>query len=411
MANDLKTNEKLQTGESLKSVDGSSGQDVAFDAVVAYSERLAHDANNYIGAILGLAEVLPAIADDAEQVNAIAERIAAAGRLLQVVVNQALLPVSRHVDVPALEMDAARETVTRLATYLVGPRISFSLAPAASDKALALTQGEFSILLFILLRNACDAADLSDGAGAQIRVALEEVNADEMTAGIHTQTFMRGTMPADKAIALRVYDNGCGFIEALKVNAASAFQPFVTRSRRKTALGLGLTFAVAIVERRGGALGVAHHEETCFTAYLPVNDLVPDEPNSNDSNEPALQVVIVDPLVQWGAATVTLLNLLDWPARQVATIGEAVEILDGVSRARHVVVVRLPRGGFSHEDAVALNATFNKRSNADLLLVVGTINACAADDATASLMASMAAMSLAADAAPADIVNYLIPNI
>ncbi|MDO8288302.1 MAG: ATP-binding protein [Parvibaculum sp.] len=406
MTNDLTTNDSTQTKESAR-----SGEDVAFDAVVAYAERLAHDANNYIGAILGLSEVLPAVADDAEQVNAIAGRIAAAGRLLQVVVNQALLPGSYHHDAPVLDMETARETVTRLATHLIGTRISFSLTPITSSKALALTQGEFSILLFILLRNACDAADISDGAHAHIRVALEEVSADEMAAEIHTQTFMRGTMPAGNAIALRVYDNGCGFIEALKANAASAFQPFVTRSRRKTALGLGLTFAVAIVERRGGALGVARQEETCFTAYLPVNDRVPDTLNSSDSEESAPQVVIVDPLVQWGAATATLLGLLDWPARQVATISEATGILERASRARHVVVVRLPRGGFGHEDAVALHAIFNKRFNVDLLLVVGAINACAASDATALLMANMAAMPLGADAAPADIVNYLIPNI
>ena len=387
-----------------------SGQDIAFDAVVAYAERLAHDANNYIGAILGLSEVLPAIADDAEQVNAIAARIAAAGRLLQVVVNQALLPMSRHHDWPSLDMVAASDTVRNLARHLIGPRIAFELVPPRTDKAMALTQGEFSILLFILLRNACDAADTSDRAGAKIRVVLEEVSAADMEDEMSTQSFMRGTMPAGSAVALRVYDNGCGFVEGLKENAASAFQPFFSRSKRKSALGLGLTFAVAIVERRGGALGVAQGEETCFSIYLPLNEEAGDAPQAGDSDA-APQVLIVDPLVQWGAATATLLGLMDWPAQQMASVADAAERLKSAPRGRHVVVVRVPRDGFSHEDAVVLNKVFADRFGVDLLLVVGPIRACAADDATALLLANMAAMPLSSDAAPADIVNYLIPNI
>ncbi|MES1991447.1 MAG: ATP-binding protein [Pseudomonadota bacterium] len=388
-----------------------SGQDIAFDAVVAYAEKLAHDANNYIGAILGLSEVLPAIADDPEQVNAIATRLAAAARLLQVVVNQALLPVSRSHGLPSLDMATASDTVTQMARHLVGPRIAFELVPPSTDKVMELTQGEFSILLFILLRNACDAADISDGAGAKIRVLLEEVSAADMDDEMTTQTFVRGTMPKGSAVALRVYDNGCGFIEGLKDNAVSAFQPFVSRSKRKTALGLGLAFAVAIVERRGGALGVAQNEETCFTAYLPVNDKVAEAPPSDESDVAASQVLIVDPLVQWGAATETLLGLMGWPARQVASVADVAVQLKTASRGRHVVIVRVPRHGIAHEDAVALHTVFADRFGIDLLLVVGSLYTCTADDDTALLLANMSAMPLGADAAPADIVNCLIPNI
>ncbi|MGV8997257.1 MAG: ATP-binding protein [Parvibaculaceae bacterium] len=391
-------------------------QDIAFDAVVAYSERLAHDANNYIGAILGLSEVLPAVADDAEQVNVIAARIAAAGRLLQVVINQALLPMARYNDNPAFDMASATDTVMHLARHLVGPRISFELAPQTSDAAMALTQGEFSILLFILLRNACDAADTAESGVAKIRVALEEVSAAQMQDEITTQTFMRGTMPAGgpagRAMALRVQDNGCGFIEALKGNAASAFQPFVSYSKRKSALGLGLTFAVAIVERRGGALGFRQSDETCFTVYLPVNDAAArDVRIAGDDDAMAPQVLIVDPLVQWGATTATLLDLMEWPAAQVSGVADVASRLQGAGRGRHVVVVRLPRGGFTHTEAEALNKVFAARFNVDMLLIVGPVFTCAADEATALLLANMSAMPLSADAAPADIVNYLIPNI
>ncbi len=75
------------------------------------------------------------------------------------------------------------------------------------------------------------------------------------------------------------------------------------------------------------------------------------------------------------------------------------------------MIVRVPRHGIAHEDAVALHTVFADRFGIDLLLVVGSLYTCTADDDTALLLANMSAMPLGADAAPADIVNCLIPNI
>lgn len=380
----------------------------AFEAVVAYSERLAHDANNYIGAILGLSEVLPAIADDPEQVSAIAARIAAAGRLLQVVVNQALLPVARHDDNAVLETEAVADIAGSLAAHLVGPRVNFSLENRAESGALALSAGEVSVLLFTLLRNAVDAIDLSEGAAPTIRIEIYEVEAGETDR----YEVLRGSMPEGRVMALRVSDNGCGMKALLSEDEGAPFRPFVTRCRRRTALGLGLTFALAIAERRGGALALAHGEATEVTAYLPMGDAAMTRDAAlTDAEGVPPQVVIVDPLMHWGAATATLLGHLDWTARQVGTVDDAVAMLDAASRERHVVVIRGARKGLSAADAARLSASFQRRFNVDLLLSIGATNALAADEEAAALLGHMAALALSEDAAPADIVNYLIPNI
>tara|TARA_R110002074_G_scaffold20484_3_gene64915 strand:- start:11 stop:1276 length:1266 start_codon:yes stop_codon:yes gene_type:complete len=405
--------ELMDKSDRMQTDEKTTVQDAAFDAVVSYSERLAHDANNYIGAILGLADVLPALADDSEQVMKIATRIAAAGRLLQVVVNQALLPASRHADDASLDMDAALDIAERMAKHLIGPRIEFELTPPPVAATLALSKSEFSTLLFILLRNACDAALTSDGHAPHIRVRFDVLEGEALVAETARQVVMLGRIPEGRAMALRVEDNGAGFAPALQQDIGSVFRPFVSHSRRKSALGLGLSFAVAIAERRGAALGAVQSADTGFTAYLPFDETLSaaDMIGAAQGDEAAPQVLIVDPMMHWGAATATLLSILDWPARQLGSITEVVAALDGAPRQRHVVVLRLPPRTVTTDEARALSASFHGRYNVDLALLVGPVNGLAADDAAALALGNLGALSLAGDAVPADIVNYLIPNI
>lgn len=404
----MKKSDQMQADEKVLS------QDVAFEAVVSYSERLAHDANNYIGAILGLADVLPAIVDDAEQVMKIATRIAAAGRLLQVVINQALLPVSRHADDASLDTDTAIGVVERMAMHLVGPRIKFELVPPPVGVSLGLSKSEFSTLLFILLRNACDAAEASDGHMPYIRVRFDLLEGEVLAAEEGRQVVVAGRMPTGRVMALRVEDNGSGFVSALRHNPGLAFQPFVSHSRRKSALGLGLSFAVAIAERRGAALATVEGSDTGFAVYLPVDaGLHSVDPivASEVGDAVAPQVLIVDPMIHWGGATATLLSILDWPARQVGTLGEVIAALDHAPNQRHVVVIRVPPKSIAVDEARALSDRLAGRYNVDLAMLVGSVNGLAADDAAALALGDLGALALADDAAPADIVNYLIPNI
>lgn len=384
------------------------------DGVVAYAEHIAHDANNYIGAILGLSEVLPSVADDPEQVAIIATRIAAAGQLLQIVVNQALLPMMQRFDVPMLHVGDAMERLQALSGHLIGRRVEFQSPPLAVDALaamlpIAMTMGEFSTVIFILLRNAVDAADMSEGARPFIRVTLDDLSGDAISADAAQQTFVSGVLPKGRALALRVYDNGHGFSEVLRRDVALAFRPFVSQSRRASALGLGLSFASAIVERRGGAMAVGFGDNTCITTYLPVHERAGEEAGTEGVGSP--QVIVVDPTAQWGAVTAMLLGLLDWSVRQAGSVEEAAAILAESDSGRHVVVIRVPLKSLEVKAVNQLQAVIARRGNADLVMMVGPIHSMTCDDASARALSTLATLVLPSDTAPADVVNYLIPNI
>lgn len=362
----------------------------ALEAVISYSERLAHDANNYIGAILGLSEVLPAIADDPEQVTIIAEKIAAASRLLQVVINQPLLAHSSSLVPPRLDLEEAMASARMLAANLLRPRIAFDLTYVPLDAALGISKVEFSALLFILLRNAADA--IGDGEG-RIRVSL--VEAPDVDAAEYV--YRRGRLAEGRYFVLSVGDSGGNLPEG---NPQRLFQPFVSHARRKSALGLGLGFAAAIAERRHGAIAVSRGDETTFTIFLP---LVEEADEAADVPAEA-RIVVVDPLGQWGHAAVRLFAALNRDALNVASADEAADALECASPSRHVVILRAPRGGFSNGELELLRETLVRRMNADLLLLVGAAF-------PADMSSGLTAIYLGADAELADIVNYIIPNI
>lgn len=374
--------------------------DTALDAVIAFSERLAHDANNYIGAILGLSEVLPIVADDPEQVALIAARIAAAGRLLQVAINQPLLPHAPILRPRRLNFDEAERVVRSIAASLPPKQVAFDIRRPPDEVEIGISMTEFSTLVFVLLRNAADAIGNASG---HIRVSMTSTTAAE-ASGEDEDVYWRGTPPDGRYLALSVIDDGCGFPTT---DASLLFQPFFSRSRRKSALGLGLNFASAILEGRQGAMAVSRGAETRFTAFIPLL-AASDQKQPSDVPEDA-RIIVVDPLAQWGNVAATLLSALDRAAICVVSIDAAIELLSKASSVRHVVVLHTARGEAQGDALKRLGEAFTRRMNIDLLIVVGA--AFPADQDSAVLLGDMAAIFLGADAEPADLANYLIPNM
>ncbi|HEY4342986.1 MAG TPA: ATP-binding protein [Parvibaculum sp.] len=390
----------MSTETNNPDTDKNSDSEAALNAVVSFSERLAHDANNYIGAVIGLSEMLPTVADDFRQVEAIAAKISAAGRLLQVVINQPLLPHISSLDLRHLDLDEALASARVLASSLVRPRIAFELTHSVGDGALGVSRAEFSAVLFILLRNAIDA--IGDASG-RIRVSLDETSAAKIAAE-KDHIYRRGMLAEGRYLALSVTDSGGGFPED---QTPRLFQPFVSHARRPTALGLGLNFAIAIVERRQGAMEVARTKETRFSAFLPMVETASAVRNIELPED--ARIVIVDPLMQWGNAAAILFGALDRAAICVVSAQAAAETLERASPTRHVVILRASRAALPIEDLQRLRDVLTQRLNVDLLILVGATFP--AHPNVATMLGEMAAISLGPDAEPADIVNYLIPNI
>lgn len=372
--------------------------DHALDAVIAFSGRLAHDANNYIGAILGLSEMLPAIADDPEQVASIAARIAAAGRLLQIVVNQPLIAYAPMLAPPRLDVGEALDAARMLASNLVPRRITVELRQCSGEMVLGISRREFLSVLFILLHNAIDAIGEASG---HIEIAMEEMSATDALLD-DRRIYWRGAFAQTRYLALSVTDSAAGLPAG---DVSYLFQPFRSATHRKTALGLGLGFASAILESREGVMAVSRDPCTRFTAFIPAADAAGEE--IADVPEEA-RIIIVDPLAQWGNAAMILLDALGRLATCVASAESAADLLEGAPPLPHIVVLRTARAGMSIAGLKRLHDLLARRMSIDLLIVAGAVSA--APD-VASLLGDMASVQLGAEAEPADLVNYLIPNI
>jgi methylmalonyl-CoA mutase cobalamin-binding subunit len=137
---------------------------------------------------------------------------------------------------------------------------------------------------------------------------------------------------------------------------------------------------------------------------VPIEEKAGEETSDEDA-----RIFVFDPLVQWGEAVVTLFSALGRRAISTTSVQATAEVLDRASSAPHVVVMRASRGSISAEDLMRLREALTQRSNADLLIVVGADYP--AHPGTASIFGDVAAILLGADAEPADIVDYVIPNI
>ncbi len=189
------------------------------------------------------------------------------------------------------------------------------------------------------------------------------------------------------------------------------FQPFVSQSRRTSALDLGLAFASAIVEWRGGAMAIGCDVDTCMIAYLPMHVDLGGTAEAGARDENASQVIVVDPAAQWGAVTASLLSLLDWPVKQVGSVAEAAALLTEAGRGHRIVVIRVPLKSLEAEAAARLQAVIARRAHVDLVMMVGPLRSMAVDEAAANILSELAMLALTGYTTPADIVNYLIPNI
>jgi hypothetical protein len=205
-------------------------------------------------------------------------------------------------------------------------------------------------------------------------------------------------------LALSVTDSGDGFPSG---DVSRLFQPFISHARRKTALGLGLNFATAILQRRQGAMSVARAEETRFVAIMPLTGPADDTPSTEAPDE--ARILIVDPLAQWGVAAATLFSALGRVSTCIVSAKAAAELLESASPERHIVILHASRTAVPMEDLIALRDALARRMNVDLLILVGS--ALPAHPDIAATLGDMAAIALGSDAEPADVVNFLIPNI
>ena len=228
------------------------------EAIGTLAGGVAHDMNNALSAIIGLAQVIVEEAptgrlrEDAENIVLAAERAAGLTRNL--------LGFGRRGQFHRTGVrpeSVITEVVTLLARTLpkgirVETRFGAALQPISADASL----------LGHALMNLCiNAADAMAGDGTLTIEAKVELLRSERAAALGVA---RGTY-----VALVVRDTGPGMSDEVR---ARVFEPFFTTKGQGRGTGLGLAMVYSTVQRHDGAVEVASrpgHGAT-FTMWVPV---------------------------------------------------------------------------------------------------------------------------------------------
>ncbi|MBP9205546.1 MAG: response regulator [Kofleriaceae bacterium] len=234
------------------------------EAIGTLAGGVAHDMNNALVAIMGVAECLaseaptPAVRADAEQIVVAARRAADLTRNL--------LGFSRRGQYRSdrIAVGALVDSVVALLgrTLPKGVTVTTSLpTPVDGADALPPVMGDGSMLSHALVNLAINATDAMAGRGT-LAITGRAVELDDVAA--HPLELAAGPY-----VLLTVRDDGAGMDEATR---ARVFEPFFTTKAAGTGTGLGLAMVYGTIKRHQGAVTVdsAPGQGAMFSLYLPI---------------------------------------------------------------------------------------------------------------------------------------------
>ena len=244
---------------------------------------IAHDFNNVLGAITNYAGFIvedsqdrPGVRDDAEQIQAAAQRAAALTR-------QLLIFTQRDVSQPeALDLNLAITGVSQLLSTAIGGHVELRIDPAADLPAIRADRGQIGQVLFNLAVNARDA--IAQNGTMTIGTGLCELGADDAR--------LRPGVGPGRYVTLTVSDTGVGMSAEV---LSRIFEPFFTTKTIGKGTGLGLSTVQAIVTQAGGIVTVESEEGagTTFRLYFPVIERAVGTPEAGPGDGPGQTTILV----------------------------------------------------------------------------------------------------------------------
>jgi len=235
------------------------------ELMAALTGGVAHNFNNYLAAIQGLADLGRRRTGEERSARYFSEILTTTGTASALV--REMLQIS-HADPSldcAFELGATVQRALHTAQSLLPEHIELVVdVPAQRPYTIMGNPSDIEQTVLNLVTNARDA--LEHQPAAQIRVEIEP-------HGIcpeHCPRLSACPMHRDRFVALRVEDNGSGIPEEIR---KSIFDPFFT-TKGASGTGLGLASANQIVNRLGGAIWIDPARQTgaCFQICLPLID-------------------------------------------------------------------------------------------------------------------------------------------
>lgn len=237
------------------------------DAIGEVTGGVAHDFNNILTAILGVATLLEMKTPepdprrhDIEQIISVAKKAA--------ILTQSLLAFSRQKtsETEPIRVSEAIRAIVKLLARLI--REDVEIRHDIKDEGLVVT-ADLVQLDQILINLATNARDAMAGGGL-LTIGLEPVDIDN--------EFIKASgfgQPGRYAL-ITVSDTGTGMDEETK---KKIFEPFFTSKEAGKGTGLGLSIVYGIVKRYNGFIDVYSEKGkgTTFRIYLPATHELPAE--------------------------------------------------------------------------------------------------------------------------------------
>jgi signal transduction histidine kinase/CheY-like chemotaxis protein len=238
-------------------------QSEKLEAVGSLAGGIAHDFNNILGAILGYAEMLQSVTDEASKARRYADTIAKAGERGKALVAQ-VLAFSRSTDQEKHPVDV-RSVVEEVITTLVGSLPGNIAVRQALGEGPMVTIGNATHLYQLVTNLSANAIQaMPDGGALGISLQGPEQIGDE-------RVLSSGSLAPGRYLRIEIADEGAGIDPAVM---GRIFEPFFTTKEMGKGTGLGLAIAHGVAVGHGGGIDVESQagKGTRLRVYLPFHD-------------------------------------------------------------------------------------------------------------------------------------------
>ncbi len=232
------------------------------EAVGRLAGGIAHDINNYLGAIAGFAEILKLNHRGDGQI------VSNADKIIEVVFNASkmirqLLAFSRKQPSKPVVLDLNRVVshMKEMMEHLIGEDIQLEMHPGKDLLRIKVDPIHIDQIMANLLVNAKDAM----AGGGTIQIATENV-----TVGREERNHPFVVVPG-KYVRISITDSGTGIPEDIR---DKIFEPFFTTKEVGKGTGLGLSTVYGIVKQNRGYIWVESEKNkgTTISVDLPASE-------------------------------------------------------------------------------------------------------------------------------------------
>jgi signal transduction histidine kinase len=267
--------------EQRRTLEGQMLQAQKMESLGLLAGGIAHDFNNLLVGIMGNASLARSQAQDRDALEQTLDQIVLTTRRASDLTQQLLAYAGRaKLSVQAVDLSAvAAEMVKLLGSRLSrGAKMVFSFSPLSVVTLADPVQ--IRQIVMNLLTNASDA--LKNGEGViTIRTGVARFDRVYLS-----ETYVPSDIPEGEYAFIEVADDGCGIDPDL---LPKIFDPFYTT--KFVGRGLGLSVALAIVQRHCGAIKVFSERDrgTVFRLLLPLAPaaetlIIEPKPNATESS-------------------------------------------------------------------------------------------------------------------------------